>query len=100
VSTDKFGDDLGKFQESLAGLLQSPDILKNLGIPDIVRVSPSAYAEMQAGGSRPEDLPWGLKIEPDPDLKGEMWELGPKPAASAASAQAEGPATGQMKDPI
>jgi hypothetical protein len=94
MSQDNFADLLNNLAANFKKVLETPDVLQKLGIPDVVRVSPAAYAEMQAGGSRPEDLPWGLKIIPDPDLQGEKWELGPKPAASAASEpEAKGPAT-------
>jgi hypothetical protein len=85
----------------LEQMLTNPNILREMGMSNIVRVSPSVYEEIKAGGQAPSDLPFGLKVEVDPDLKGEKWELGPKPAASAASEpQAEGPATGRINDPI
>lgn len=98
MSDNNFEEILGSLSSNFEKLLGEPDLLKKLSIPDVIRVSPAAYAEMQAGGAQPKNLPWGLKIIPDPDLHGEKWELGPKPAASAASEQAEGPATGKEPD--
>jgi hypothetical protein len=83
-----------KVRENMSSIIGTPDILQKLGISNIVRVSPGAYAEIAAGGAAPTDLPLGIKVVEDPDLVGEQWELGPKPAASAASEpQAGGPAT-------
>jgi hypothetical protein len=100
MSANNFADMINTITSNLGQMLSDPDILKKVGMSDIVRVSPSVYEEIKAGGAAPSNLPFGLKVVVDEDLKGEKWELGPTPAASTASEQAEGPATGRINDPI
>jgi hypothetical protein len=103
MNQNNFADMVSAITTNLGQMLSDPDILKKVGMSDIVRVSPSVYEEIKAGGAAPSNLPFGLKVVVDEDLQGEKWELGPKPAASAASEpQAKGPATdaGRMNDPI
>lgn len=95
MSGDNPEELINSLKETIGKVLQSPVAFKQLGIPDLVRVSPEIFEEMQKGGPSPvPSIPF-LTIERDDTLTGEQWELGPKRPSEAqpSAGDAVAPAT-------
>lgn len=84
--------------DTFAKLLQTPGTLKQLGIPDYVRVSPKVWDEInhQTDPSSLPPLPFGLRVELDPDLTGDQWELGPRRPSEAQPSEGNAGGSGDQ----
>lgn len=68
-------------RETVEKLQQSPDFLKLIEVPDTIRISQQAWDQMNNSTLPP--LPFGIKVEVDPDLKDNEFKLGAKPPSEA-----------------
>jgi hypothetical protein len=96
MSENNFEHLVNSLKENVTQLLSMPGGLAHLGIPDMVRVSPTIWQGIQKQTSEVQSkFPSGLRVELDPDLTGEQWELGPKRPSEAQPSEGDagGPAT-------
>lgn len=90
MSGNDFDNLINSLKENVSQLLGMPGGLAQLGIPDMVRVSPTVWEGIQTQTLNPDTkFPSGLRVELDTDLTGEQWELGPKRPSEAQPSEGD-----------